>query len=425
MKKNILYENVIENTTDGILIIGFDGKIRMENDVTAEILDVSPDYLRGKTIASLMDKTDKNDEFFRAIIDAVYEKKKISEAVEYYRRDGVRYLHLVTSFLNNKKEDIELIVVISDVTDIVELGQKNQHLTKKLVQFLDNFVKVMIGAIDKRTPYNANHTKNMVRYAEAYLDWLDAQGRGLDMGVRRMFLMGVWLHDVGKLVIPSSIMDKPTRLGNRVTEVMHRIETAILCEKLDTATGKTDAATCEQRVKTLNEARELIIRMNNAGFASEEDKAKIAEAAKISCLTSKGESVPLLDKYEVDSLSVTRGTLTDEERHIMQSHAVHTREILDQMEFEGPFADVPAWSSGHHEYLDGTGYPNGLTAEEIPWETRILTIIDIYDALTAEDRPYKPPVPAEKAFSILEDMCKEGKLDAEILADFKASGAWK
>ena len=425
MKKNILYENVIENTTDGILIIGFDGKIRMENDVTAEILDVSPDYLRGKTIASLMDKTDKNDEFFRAIIDAVYEKKKISEAVEYYRRDGVRYLHLVTSFLNNRKEDIELIVVISDVTDIVELGQKNQHLTNKLVQFLDNFVKVMIGAIDKRTPYNANHTKNMVRYAEAYLDWLDEHGRGLDMSARRMFLMGVWLHDVGKLVIPSSIMDKPTRLGTRVTDVMHRIETAILCEKLDAATGKTDAAICEQRVQELVDAKELISRMNHAGFASEEDKAKIAEAAKISCLTSFGERIPLLDGYEIDSLCVTRGTLTDEERRIMQSHAEHTREILDQMEFEGAFADVPAWSSGHHEYLDGSGYPNGLKAEEISWETRVLTIIDIYDALTAEDRPYKPPVSAEKAFAILEDMCKEGKLDAEILADFKASGAWK
>ena len=117
MRKNILYENVIENTTDGILIIGFDGRIRMENDVASEILDVNPDFLQGKTIAALMDANEENDEFFRAIIDAVYEKKKISEAVEYYRKDGRRYLHVITSFLKNKKEDGRYAYIFKTIQD--------------------------------------------------------------------------------------------------------------------------------------------------------------------------------------------------------------------------------------------------------------------------------------------------------------------
>ena len=425
MRKNILYENVIENTTDGILIIGFDGRIRMENDVASEILDVNPDFLQGKTIAALMDANEENDEFFRAIIDAIYEKKKISEAVEYYRKDGRRYLHVITSFLKNKKEDIELIVVISDITELVELGHKNKYLTDKLISFLDHFVKVMIDAIDKRTPYNANHTRNMVRYAENYLRWLDTQGRGIDEGHRNMFLFSVWMHDVGKLVIPTEIMNKPTRLGDQIKDVMHRIETATLCERLEVAEGREDASAYEAKVKELSEAKTLIQRMNHAGFASEEDKEKLREAAKISCLTSFGERLPLLSEDELAALSVTKGTLTAEDRKIMESHATHTREMLEKLEVEGAYKNTPIWAGGHHEYLDGSGYPKGLSGDDITWEMRLLTIIDIYDALTAEDRPYKPPVSPEKAFFILEDMVKEGKLDAEILADFKASEAWK
>ena len=94
------------------------------------------------------------------------------------------------------------------------------------------------------------------------------------------------------------------------------------------------------------------------------------------------------------------------------------------MNFEDEFKDIPEWAGNHHELLDGSGYPRGLKGEEISWETRLLTIIDIYDALTAEDRPYKPPMPPEKAFSILESMRDEGKIDGEILKDFRESKAW-
>ena len=96
-----------------------------------------------------------------------------------------------------------------------------------------------------------------------------------------------------------------------------------------------------------------------------------------------------------------------------------------QMGFSGEYEGVSLWAGGHHEYLDGSGYPAGLKGEEIPWETRLLTILDIYDSLTADDRPYKPAMPSQKAFQILEDMSAEGKLDGEILKSFYESRAWE
>jgi HD-GYP domain-containing protein (c-di-GMP phosphodiesterase class II) len=95
------------------------------------------------------------------------------------------------------------------------------------------------------------------------------------------------------------------------------------------------------------------------------------------------------------------------------------------MEFRGEYKKVPFWAGSHHEFIDGSGYPDKLGGNEIPWETRLLTIIDIYDALTAEDRPYKPPMPPEKAFAVLRDMSAGGKLDSEILESFCESGVWK
>ena len=94
------------------------------------------------------------------------------------------------------------------------------------------------------------------------------------------------------------------------------------------------------------------------------------------------------------------------------------------MSFEGDYEEVPSWAAMHHEMLDGIGYPEHLNADRIPKEVRLITILDIYDALTGK-RPYKPPMPPEKAFEILEDMCREGKLDRMILEEFKSSGAWK
>ena len=122
---------------------------------------------------------------------------------------------------------------------------------------------------------------------------------------------------------------------------------------------------------------------------------------------------------------IRKGTLTTEEKKLVEKHAEVTGRILNEVKFPVEFSCVPRWAAGHHEFLDGGGYPDNLKAPDICREVRLLTILDIYEALTAEDRPYKKSFNAEKAFQILDNMVDQGKIDGKILELFKASKAWK
>lgn len=138
-----------------------------------------------------------------------------------------------------------------------------------------------------------------------------------------------------------------------------------------------------------------------------------------------GTEHPLLTPEEIQDISIRKGTLNDAERNIIQSHVTVTRRILKQIDFPEKYMDVAAWASEHHELLNGRGYPDHLVNEKIPREVRLLTILDIFEALTAKDRPYKKPMPIEKAFFVLHDMEKHGEVDGEILGWFEQSHAWE
>ena len=421
---SIKYENISQNMSDGILIVGYDGIIRLENEIAADILEIDAKKLTGNTIASLMAITDKNDDFFQCLIDAIFTKQVVNEVIEYHTKGKTKYLRLVVSFLKSEAENTGVIVVINDITELVELNKSNEELTNRLIRFVDQFVQLMITAIEKRSPYNANHTRNMVGYAIKFLNTLEETGKLRNPENRTPFLASVWLHDIGKLIIPLEIMDKPTRLGDSEKDVYYRIEMAILCERIRMLENPEETEDALEMISKLEDASELILRVNKLGFLDDETYQKVIDVSKIKCLDSTGRKIPILDDYELESLCVRRGTLTDAERKVIQSHASYTRDLLSQMEFDGIYENVPKWASQHHEYLDGSGYPDGIKAEDISWEVRFLTIIDVYDALTADDRPYKPPVPPEKAFAILRSMADEGKIDKDILEEFIASNAW-
>ena len=419
-----VYKNIIDNMFDGVMIIGFDGKIRLDNKNTARILELDADTLCNRSVASLMMENSKNDEFFQCIIDSVYTKERVSKTVAYHVSSGVKYLRLAMTFLRDSNEDAAVVAVISDVTELFELNKQNRILTEKLMDFVDDFVEVMIDAIEARSPYNANHTKNMVKYMMKYLDWLEENGDNSHSETRYPLVASVWLHDIGKLVIPLEIMDKPTRLGDKEDDVYHRIEVAKLCEEIRGLRTPEYSKEADEKIDRLEEIRELIESINGLGYINDKQKEEVKKLFDEKVLSPSGDYIDLLDEYEKESLSLDRGTLTEGERAIIQSHVEHTHSMLTKMQFSGSFETVPDWAGMHHEYLDGSGYPNHVTAEAIPWEVRILTIVDVYDALTAEDRPYKHPMPAEKAFNILRSMVDEGKLDGEVLESFYESKAW-
>jgi response regulator RpfG family c-di-GMP phosphodiesterase len=145
---------------------------------------------------------------------------------------------------------------------------------------------------------------------------------------------------------------------------------------------------------------------------------QLAQIAARRYLDGEGVERPLLEPAEVRALSVRRGSLTETERRHIESHVQQTYDFLSLMPWTRQLQDVPAIACAHHEKLDGTGYPRGLQAAEIPLASRMMAIADIYDALTAADRPYKPAVSTGEAIDILTDEARSGKVDADLLDVF-------
>jgi HD-GYP domain-containing protein (c-di-GMP phosphodiesterase class II) len=167
----------------------------------------------------------------------------------------------------------------------------------------------------------------------------------------------------------------------------------------------------------------LVVKADKLGFLQDNIFAEI-QALGAKKMTGINGEEPCLTAHELECLSVRKGTLTDGERAEMEGHVIMTRRMLTEMDFPKDFKSVPDWAASHHEHINGKGYPNKLAGEDIPPDVRIISILDIYDALTAVDRPYKPAMPPEKAFAILDDMAKYGQIDADILQHFKNSEAW-
>jgi len=297
----------------------------------------------------------------------------------------------------------------------------NMNYAEEIEDLLESFVRVMSAAIDARSPYNANHTRNMVKNAEGFMDWLEQTGNPLqfDAKSRQQFLMSVWLHDVGKLVIPLEVMDKESRLGAKYATVMSRLNTMLLKSRIAHLESKLDEGPYEAFVADINETKDFITGINTAGFVSDEalDRVRLLGEREYD---DGLEVIRWLSPEEVEALSIRKGTLTDGERHTIESHVLMTRKMLSEMSFSKNYRKVPEISGSHHEYVNGTGYPDKLKGDDVTTEARLLTILDIFDALTARDRPYKPAVPVEKAFAILDSMANDGQLDAELLSLFKS-----
>ena len=421
-----IYQNTIENLSDGVIVIGYDSRISTCNDSACSMLGIEFGSAIGKTIAELMLEIEANDEFFELLLNAVYEKKKISRTVSFHTGTALKYLKVTTTLLIEDGTDTALIAVISDQTETTNLIRKNQSLATQITALMNSFVEVMVTAIEEKSAYNANHTRNMVKYMTRYLEWLSSHGELTDKTSENTapLIMSVWLHDIGKLLVPQEVMDKPSRLGASLVTVKHKLEIARLMLKNRMLSGDDTKEHVESELKKLDEAEELIVSSNTLPFLDDGRIERLKEIAKIDLLTSDGKTCPLLDANELEQITVVRGTLTAGERHIMQSHVTYTGKLLSKMEFIGEYKNVPVWATEHHEFLDGTGYPERLNANDLPWETRLLSIIDIFDALTADDRPYKPPMPPEKAFEIITSMAENGKLDKDIIRSFYESNAW-
>ena len=323
-----------------------------------------------------------------------------------------------------RKKDESLVKALSSLAAVF---LRNDILSQAVLDILHSFVAVMVDAIDARMPYNANHSTSMARYARRFLDWLDETGHPMrfDPEMKDPFVMSVWLHDIGKLAIPEEIMGKATRLGRLEVPIRHRIEVALLMERIRAAEHPEQAREAEEMMALLSEASEVIFTANDARVISVEMREKIESYAGTECLAADGSRIRLLSDKEKEALSIRQGTLTHAEREEIERHVVYTSRFLSKMKFQANYEKVPLWAGMHHELLDGSGYPDHARGEEIPTEVRLITILDIFDALTAEDRPYRPAATQQEAFDFLRTLVDKGKIDGKVLGAFIESGVWK
>ncbi len=242
----------------------------------------------------------------------------------------------------------------------------NRQYAQQIQKMLDSFVRVMTTAVDERSPYTANHTNNMTLYAKRFINWLNRQQLGWSFNEKEeyIFLMSVRLHDIGKLITPAEIMDKKDRLGENYQRVMDRLDRIRLLTKIERLQGIIGEDGEKQLLEDAVQARELIDKVNEAGFLTDTLRDQVMELTARTYEEEDGTVQPWITKEERQQLLIKRGTLTEQERQIMQDHVEMTRRMLEQMEFGEEYKEVVTYAIQHHERLNGSGYPRGLRGDK-------------------------------------------------------------
>lgn len=311
--------------------------------------------------------------------------------------------------------------MVGSLTSQMAINLTNMMLIQELEELLFSFVESMTTAIDERTPYNAHHTLHVADYCMEVIDYINTlHTRGeykefIGENDREQLYMAAMLHDLGKMITPREVLNKSTRLGSLYDGLMNKLEKISLLMKIDMLEGRMDSAEWAMADLRLSNFRAELPGINIRERLTDSEIYRINEMSKKVYVTTEGMQIPYLNEEEKKALNIAKGTLTMEERKIVEQHVVYTDKMLDKIKFNEKYDRVQRIASRHHEYLDGSGYPNHLKAEDLDILTRILTIVDIFESLTSNDRPYKGTVPMHKALEILEAMAKEGKLDAELV----------
>lgn len=318
--------------------------------------------------------------------------------------------------------------IVFSLSSQASIAVCNMQYMDEIKDTLWSFTEAMTEAIDARTPYNASHTRNVGKYAGILADYINElyekgeETEYFDKDRKEQLLMGAMLHDIGKMIVPIKVMNKATRLGDNYDVVAERLKFFRVKYEVMYLRGLFTEEVYNEKIAQIEKTLSVIEKADGAGFLDDELTEAVEEVLTYTYqdLTCEGSEEELyFTEEEKDCLRVKKGTLTAKEREIMESHVVMTERILSKVHFHSFYKDAPIFAAQHHECLNGKGYPKHIMGEDIPLESRILAVADICDALLATDRPYKKPMPKEKAFFVLEDMAKFGNIDGKIVGYLK------
>lgn len=302
-------------------------------------------------------------------------------------------------------------------------------------KLFEGFVRASITAIESRDPSTGGHSERVAAMSVALAKATTEISSGLYRSVRfkegeiKELEYAALLHDFGKIGIREEVLVKSKKLyKHQLDFIRERIELLKASAKIQFFEKKINSQSFSEeelnrnyksQISKIESYWEVILAANEPNIIHQEVEKKLDQIRAEPFLLPNGTMAPLLSDEEYLALSVTQGSLTEMERLEIESHVRHTYQFLKMIPWTREFRGLTEIAYCHHEKLDGSGYPRGLTNHEIPLQSKIMTIADIYDALTAADRWYKEAVPQEKALEILAQEVKEGKLDSVLFDIFK------
>ena len=343
-----------------------------------------------------------------------------------HENEVIGVLQLINKIKNNKiipftKKDEETTLSLASQAAIVIT--KN-ILIKDLEKLLNSFLQSIAMAIDEKSPYTGGHTRRVEKITAIVVEEINKthfKNKSYTKNEIEAIKMAAWLHDIGKITTPEYIIDKATKLQtvfDRIEFVLAKLEIVKRDFEISYLKNEIDKKTYQEKIEELNNYSTILKTVNTGNeFTDEKMIEKLNKIKGYSLIIDK-KQYQLLSENEFYNLSVKKGTLTKKEREIIQNHVRMTIKMLEEIYFPKKYKRVPEIAGAHHEKLDGSGYPRGLKDGEISFEARILAIADIFEALTASDRPYKKAMKLSKAMNILYNMAKDGEIDKDIFKFF-------
>lgn len=340
----------------------------------------------------------------------------------------------------------EYVNLISSIASQAAVALTNRQLIHDLKNLFYAFIKSIATAIDEKSPYTGGHINRVVSLTMMLAESINKRKEGKFKNVNfnedemEELRLAAWMHDVGKITTPEYVADKSTKLQTifdrigliktRFQVIAQSIESRYLIKKIQLLqNGKRNSSEIKQlnkelagNIKLLHEELDFIKSCNNPDNFLNNDKIEKIKEIGNKTYSFGNKDYKYLTKDEINNLCIPKGTLTEEERKIIENHVPMTLKILNELCFPKKLANIPEYAAGHHEKLDGSGYPYGLTEKEISMQSRIMAVADIFEALTAKDRPYRKPMKLSQAVKIMELMKKNRHIDPDVYDLFMKSG---
>ena len=431
-----LYFKIVQNDTLNIFMGGRNGEISWPP------LQLFEDGKENKhMVAVLSALTQKTFNIPDVYLDTNFDfsgTKKFDKSTSYRSKSM-----LVIPLINHEQETIGVLQLINKkmFDEYIPFCKNDEEITTSLAsqaavsitknklidnleRFIESFIEVIAKAVDEKSRYTGKHVQKVAKLAKLMSIEIDKDETyfkdvNYDENMFKQIEIAALLHDIGKITTDPRIMDKATKLESNI-------------DRIDIIAERVEIIKRDLKLKGVNDFTQLLDdfkflkQIDFGGEFMADDKIKRLDsiAQKYHYFLGNDE-VSILREDELNMLKIRKGTLSDSEREHIQRHALMTFEMLNGLPFPKGYKDVTHIASNHHEKLNGKGYPHKLSAKDLTLEDRLLAVCDIFEALTASDRPYKTPKKLSEVFKIMEFMVKDGEIDEKLYRFFIEKKVWK